>query len=129
MLQEPSLLNEVKQRLWSIMQMLKIPKAKNHQNVGINKSTFFTENECNKTEEQYSSKGEKFQILNFVIHIKRKAGFQLKILIIPSALLPLLTGCMFWIPPGRPDRLGIGMLQLSFLVTRFGFRVFSKIFS
>jgi Neurotransmitter-gated ion-channel ligand binding domain len=46
--------------------------------------------------------------LTFNIVIRRRPGFYLYVLIVPSLLLSLLTPGLFWIPPSRPDRTTLG---------------------
>lgn len=50
--------------------------------------------------------------LIYYITIKRKTAFYIVVLILPCILLSGLTLVMFWFPPQRPDRTGLGELVL-----------------
>jgi nicotinic acetylcholine receptor len=49
-----------------------------------------------------------YKNLTYHIIIRRRPGFYLYVLIIPSLLLSILTPGLFWIPPSRPDRTTLG---------------------
>jgi len=51
--------------------------------------------------------GTYYQLIYYVT-LKRRAGFYLYVLIVPSLLLSVLTPGLFWIPPSRPDRTVLG---------------------
>jgi hypothetical protein len=55
--------------------------------------------------------------LTYYIIIRRRPGFYLYVLIIPSLLLSILTPGLFWIPPSRPDRTTLGEPSKSFART------------
>ena len=46
--------------------------------------------------------------LIYFITIKRRTAFYIVVLILPCILLSCLTLVMFWFPPQRPDRTGLG---------------------
>ena len=51
-----------------------------------------------------------FVILKFDINLKRKIFFNTCLLTMPCVFLACLTLVVFWIPPERPDRTGLGMV-------------------
>lgn len=55
-----------------------------------------------------SDDGYNYYDLTFYMVIRRKPGFYLYVLVVPSLLLSLLTPGLFWIPPSRPDRTTLG---------------------
>lgn len=57
-----------------------------------------------------SDDGFDYYDLTFYIVIRRRPGFYLYVLVVPSLLLSLLTPGLFWIPPSRPDRTTLGMI-------------------
>ena len=57
----------------------------------------------------HSDYGFDYYDLTFYMVIRRKPGFYLYVLVIPSLLLSLLTPGLFWIPPSRPDRTTLGI--------------------
>ena len=44
----------------------------------------------------------------FHVQVKRRTSFYIVVLILPCVLLSCLTLVMFWFPPQRPDRTGLG---------------------
>ena len=54
--------------------------------------------------------------LIYTISIKRKTAFYIVVLILPCVLLSCLTLVMFWFPPQRPDRTGLGKCSAFLLV-------------
>nr|XP_022313438.1 neuronal acetylcholine receptor subunit alpha-10-like [Crassostrea virginica] len=68
------------------------------------------ENYANKTVFFYDCcPSQPFPDLTFYIKIKRKVAFYTFILILPCALLSLLTLVIFWVPPESPAKLVLGM--------------------
>jgi hypothetical protein len=57
-----------------------------------------------------SDNGFDYYDLMFFVVIRRRPGFYLYVLVVPSLLLSLLTPGLFWIPPSRPDRTTLGMI-------------------
>jgi hypothetical protein len=51
---------------------------------------------------------KKWPDLTFYFFLRRRPGFYIYVLILPSLLLSLLTPLLFWIPPCRPDRMTLG---------------------
>ena len=67
------------------------------------------ENYANKTVFFYDCcPSQPFPDLTFYIKIKRKVAFYTFILILPCALLSLLTLVIFWVPPESPAKLVLG---------------------
>ncbi|XP_061175747.1 neuronal acetylcholine receptor subunit alpha-4-like [Saccostrea echinata] len=67
-------------------------------------------NYANKTNFFYECcPNQPFPDLTFYITIKRKVAFYTFILILPCALLSLLTLVIFWVPPESPAKLVLGM--------------------
>lgn len=67
------------------------------------------DNYANKTEFFYDCcPHQPFPDLTFYIKIKRKVAFYTFILILPCALLSLLTLVIFWVPPESPAKLVLG---------------------
>ncbi|KAK2141523.1 hypothetical protein LSH36_1087g00002 [Paralvinella palmiformis] len=56
---------------------------------------------------------ESYPDITFYLTMKRKTAFYVYVLILPSVLLSCLTLILFWIPPQRPDRTGLGMSLFS----------------
>ena len=46
--------------------------------------------------------------LTYYMILRRRPGFYINVLIVPSLLLSILTPLIFWIPPSRPDRTTLG---------------------
>ena len=46
--------------------------------------------------------------LIYTVTLKRKTAFYVVVLVLPCLLLSCLTLVMFWFPPQRPDRTGLG---------------------
>ena len=46
--------------------------------------------------------------LIYRVDMKRRTAFYIVVLILPCVLLSFLTLVMFWFPPSRPDRTGLG---------------------
>lgn len=46
--------------------------------------------------------------LVFEINLSRKVTFHLRLILIPTVLLSVMSVAVFWIPPHRPDRTSIG---------------------
>lgn len=68
------------------------------------------DNFANKTEFFYDCcPNQPYPDLTFYIKIKRKVAFYTFILILPCALLSLLTLVIFWVPPESPAKLVLGM--------------------
>ncbi|KAK2157840.1 hypothetical protein LSH36_184g12046 [Paralvinella palmiformis] len=51
--------------------------------------------------------------LVYTVTIKRRTAFYAVVLVLPCLLLSCLTLVMFWYPPQRPDRTGLGMSLFS----------------
>lgn len=67
------------------------------------------DNFANKTEFFYDCcPNQPYPDLTFYIKIKRKVAFYTFILILPCALLSLLTLVIFWVPPESPAKLVLG---------------------
>ena len=47
-------------------------------------------------------------VLTFMLHLRQKLTFSSYILTLPCVFLAFLTLVVFWLPPDRPDRTGIG---------------------
>ncbi|PVD38330.1 hypothetical protein C0Q70_00942 [Pomacea canaliculata] len=68
------------------------------------------ENYARRTVKYYTCcKDAPFPDLTFTLTIKRKVAFYTFILLIPCALLSLLTLVIFWVPPESPAKLQLGM--------------------
>ena len=63
-----------------------------------------------RNEVTYECCPEKYVDLTFCLVITRQWGFFFKFMLLPAALLSCLTLVIFWIPPMRPDRTGLGKL-------------------
>lgn len=73
------------------------------------------ENFGNKTELFYDCcPNTPYPDLTFYLTIKRKVAFYSFILILPCALLSLLTLVIFWVPPESPAKLVLGKYSLQF---------------
>lgn len=73
------------------------------------------DNYANKTEFFYDCcPHQPFPDLTFYIKIKRKVAFYTFILILPCALLSLLTLVIFWVPPESPAKLVLGKTTWTF---------------
>ncbi len=46
--------------------------------------------------------------LTFNLTLERKVTFHLRLILIPTVLLSGMSVAIFWIPPNRPDRTGLG---------------------
>lgn len=57
--------------------------------------------------------------LIYRIKIKRKTAFYIVVLILPCILLSCLTLVMFWFPPQRPDRTGLGNMLIKIIIGTF----------
>ena len=51
---------------------------------------------------------DKYPKMIFSLHLRRNPDVQKKLLLIPASSLPILAMLIFWIPPERPDRIGLG---------------------
>ncbi|CAD5116830.1 DgyrCDS5676 [Dimorphilus gyrociliatus] len=51
--------------------------------------------------------------LIYSVTVRRRTAFYIVVLILPCILLSCLTVVMFWFPPQRPDRTGLGMSLFS----------------
>ncbi len=49
-------------------------------------------------------------VLSFTLELQRKVTFSSYILTLPCIFLAALTLVVFWLPPDRPDRTGLGNL-------------------
>ena len=56
---------------------------------------------------------EQYVDLTFYILITRQWGFFFKFMLLPTLLLSCLSLSIFWIPPMRPDRTGLGSILIS----------------
>ena len=65
----------------------------------------------------YTCCPEPYPDLQFKLRIKRRVAFYTFILIMPCALLSLLTLVIFWVPPESPAKLILGMCSWIFMVT------------
>jgi len=54
-----------------------------------------------------------YTALTFVIQLKRKVTLHINLILIPTVLLSVMSVFIFWIPPSRPDRTGIGLSLFS----------------
>jgi nicotinic acetylcholine receptor, invertebrate len=52
--------------------------------------------------------GYDYHFVQINIVIRRRPGFYIYILVVPSLLLSILTPLLFWVPPSRPDRTTLG---------------------
>ncbi|KAK6169108.1 hypothetical protein SNE40_020223 [Patella caerulea] len=83
----------------------------------INNEWDITENKAIRNEKFYTCCPEPYPDLTFSIRIKRRVAFYTFILIMPCALLSLLTLVIFWVPPESPAKLILGMnIFLAFFV-------------
>ncbi|KAK7112820.1 hypothetical protein V1264_012208 [Littorina saxatilis] len=74
-------------------------------------------NSGRKNVKYYSCCPEPYPDITFTLRIRRKVAFYTFILILPCALLSLLTMVIFWVPPESPAKLQIGMnIFLAFFV-------------
>ncbi|XP_076458367.1 neuronal acetylcholine receptor subunit alpha-10-like isoform X1 [Babylonia areolata] len=74
-------------------------------------------NEGIKNVQYYSCCPEPYPDITFTLTIRRRVAFYTFILILPCALLSLLTMVIFWVPPESPAKLQIGMnIFLAFFV-------------
>ncbi|KAL8577716.1 hypothetical protein ACOMHN_062330 [Nucella lapillus] len=70
-----------------------------------------------KNVQYYSCCPEPYPDITFTLTIRRKVAFYAFILLLPCALLSLLTMLIFWVPPESPAKLQIGMnIFLAFFV-------------
>ncbi len=46
--------------------------------------------------------------LTYTLKLERKVTFHIKLILIPSILLSLMSTVIFWIPSYRPDRTAMG---------------------
>jgi len=53
--------------------------------------------------------GRTYTIINSYLTLRRTSGFYVTMVLIPTILLATLILTIFWIPPSRPDRTGLGM--------------------
>ena len=51
---------------------------------------------------------ETYVDLTFTLVIKRQWKFYFNFLLLPSLILSVMSTFVFWIPPTRPDRTGLG---------------------
>ncbi len=59
--------------------------------------------------------GGSYHFLQVYIVIRRRPGFYIYIVIVPSLLLSIMTPVLFWMPPSRPDRTTLGTFNTMFL--------------
>ncbi|BFZ18006.1 hypothetical protein BsWGS_21044 [Bradybaena similaris] len=75
------------------------------------------ENSGHKNIKKYTCCPEPYPDLKFVLRLRRRVAFYTLILIMPCALLSLLTMVIFWVPPESPAKLTLGMnIFLAFFV-------------
>ncbi|XP_046582842.1 neuronal acetylcholine receptor subunit alpha-10-like isoform X2 [Haliotis rubra] len=78
---------------------------------------FIIQNEAVRNVKHYACCTEPYPDLTFKLRIRRKVAFYTFILILPCALLSLLTLVIFWVPPESPAKLILGMnIFLAFFV-------------
>ncbi|XP_076462252.1 neuronal acetylcholine receptor subunit alpha-5-like [Babylonia areolata] len=76
-----------------------------------------TANRGVKNVQYYGCCPEPYPDITFTLRIRRKVAFYSFILLLPCALLSLLTMVIFWVPPESPAKLQIGMnIFLAFFV-------------
>ena len=46
--------------------------------------------------------------LSFHLKLKRRVTFHMRLILIPTVLLSIMSVAVFWIPPNRPDRTSLG---------------------
>ncbi|KAK6169109.1 hypothetical protein SNE40_020224 [Patella caerulea] len=68
-----------------------------------------TKNVAKRNVLYYSCCPEPYPDLTFTLSLKRKVAFYTFILVLPCALLSLLTLVIFWVPPESPAKLQLGM--------------------
>ena len=87
----------------------------------VNTEWDITLNKAVRNVKYYTCCPEPYPDLKFHIRIKRRVAFYTSILIMPCALLSLLTLVIFWVPPESPAKLILGRycisLQLALRVT------------
>ena len=54
-------------------------------------------------------------VLSFTLKLQRKVTFSSYMLTLPCIFLASLTLVVFWLPPDRPDRTGLGIHRFYFL--------------
>ncbi|ESO84738.1 hypothetical protein LOTGIDRAFT_131629, partial [Lottia gigantea] len=82
-----------------------------------NKEWSIVENVAIRNVKYYLCCPEPYPDLTFTLRIKRRVAFYTFILIMPCALLSLLTLVIFWVPPESPAKLILGMnIFLAFFV-------------
>ncbi|XP_046582869.1 neuronal acetylcholine receptor subunit beta-3-like [Haliotis rubra] len=67
------------------------------------------ENKAVRNVKYYTCCPEPYPDLTFSLKLKRKVAFYTFILVLPCALLSLLTLVIFWVPPESPAKLQLGM--------------------
>ena len=67
-----------------------------------------TSNKGQKNVIKYPCCEQPYADLTFEILLNRKVTFHLRLILIPTVLLSIMSVAVFWIPPHRPDRTSIG---------------------
>ena len=67
-----------------------------------------THNTAEKHVLKYSCCDNPYADLTFNLTLKRRVTFHMKLILIPTVLLSVMSVFIFWIPPNRPDRTGLG---------------------
>ncbi|XP_025101181.1 neuronal acetylcholine receptor subunit alpha-10-like [Pomacea canaliculata] len=76
-----------------------------------------TQNTAKRHVKRYTCCPEPYPDLRFKLRIRRRVAFYTFILVMPCALLSLLTLVIFWVPPESPAKLILGMnIFLAFFV-------------
>ena len=90
-----------------------------------------TENVVQLSMKKYDCCAEMYSDLTFTLTLKRRVSFQIKLMILPTLLLSVISLFMFWIPAHRPDRTSLGEYQFlaSKIFRRFIFSVCSDFFA
>ena len=70
-----------------------------------------TENVVKFSKTKYDCCTETYSDLRFSLTLKRRVSFQIKLMILPTLLLSVISLFMFWIPAHRPDRTALGKYQ------------------
>ncbi|KAK3758941.1 hypothetical protein RRG08_016020 [Elysia crispata] len=74
-----------------------------------NNEWMVVENEGYRNVKTYTCCPEPYPDLKFKLRLKRRVAFYAFILIMPCALLSLLTMVIFWVPPESPAKLTLGI--------------------
>ncbi len=69
-------------------------------------------NTAERTTAKYACCANKYVDITYTLTLKRCVTFHLRLILVPTVILSLLTLLIFWIPPNRPDRNVIGEYEM-----------------